>query len=808
MNKREIWLELGMLGILAAGVLVFFWPAVLQQGTFFVQDVMVQNYPFRHFFAQALKSFSLPLWNPAINCGFPLFAEGQAGILYPFNLLTALLLPTYAALNYNIVLHLWLAGAGTYLLLRAIGTVRAAALSGGLTYACSGYLVIRAMSPNFVDVSAWMPFLFALVELSLRRRRLVFMPLAGLVVGLQLLAGHPQAAVYGLLAGMMYGIYRGLLQRAGWGFFVWVVLGVPLVGLGLGAVQILPTAELVHLSARGTGVSWEQFVNMSLPPERLITLLLPNFFGNSGSGSYWGREAGFFIQLCAYVGIVPLLLALVALKERRDAHTGFFCALCGLGLLLSLGRFNSIFTLLYEVPGLNFFRIPTRFLLWFAFGLAVLCGLGLDRVLARSGTVRRQGWWWASFLLLLLGGGMAWLNREVLIGGMVSLYGRELGIDLVRLVLLLGGGGWIITSRGGGRKITAIAVVAPLLVWGDLYSFGRDFNGLIEPGVYLETPASAKAILADAQSAERAPPRLLSLIAEKNTPYNWHGGWVSDPSSYRKYPETLRMYTGGLYGLANALPGWSPLHLRRHWEFMRGYPGFADLAGVEYMVSYQPLFFPGLTLVSAEEVKVYRNDRALPRAFMVGNFRVMKDARERLRYMKSDQFDPRDQVLLEEGLEWGGKPGEARIVRYEAEEVVVRLEEHRGGILVLSDTFYPGWKAFVDGVEKRILRANHVFRAVEVPVGAQEVLFRFASESFRVGAWVGSVCWLGFIALLMKVFRRELASLRPLRPESGSPMMIWTLQGLLIFIVHALVTRWPLWAQSLERSCVLSVAGG
>lgn len=105
-SKRKIWPELGMLGVLAAGVLVFFWSAVLLRGTFFVQDVMIQNYPFRHFFAQALKSFSLPLWNPAINCGFPLFAEGQAGILYPFNLLTALLLPTYAALNYNIVLHL------------------------------------------------------------------------------------------------------------------------------------------------------------------------------------------------------------------------------------------------------------------------------------------------------------------------------------------------------------------------------------------------------------------------------------------------------------------------------------------------------------------------------------------------------------------------------------------------------------------------------------------------------------------------------------------------------------------------------
>ncbi len=391
MNRRDWEVELAALGILALAVLGFFWRAALLQGTFFVQDVMVQNYPFRDFFSRALKEFSLPLWSPQINCGFPLFAEGQAGILYPFNLLTALLLPTYAALNYNILFHLWLAGAGVYVFLRVIECLRPAALVGGLTYCCSGYLMVRAMSPNYIDVCAWMPFSFVLVELALRRGRWLYLWGAALVVGLQLLAGHPQAALYSAGAGSLYALYRG--WNRGWKFLGAAVLGVPLLGAGLAAVQLLPTAELVRISSRGEGVSLTQFVSMSLPPERLITFLLPNFFGNDATGSYWGQREGFFIQLCPYMGVVPLVLSLVALGRRRDRYSGFFCALGGVALILALGRFTAIFDFLYFIPGLKFFRIPTRFLLWLAFAIAVLAGLGLDQVLARKPQGRSSiGW--------------------------------------------------------------------------------------------------------------------------------------------------------------------------------------------------------------------------------------------------------------------------------------------------------------------------------------------------------------------------------------------------------------------------------
>ena len=818
MNRKEIGLDLVVLGILAAAVFAFFWPAGLFRSTFFVQDVMVQNYPFRHFFAQTLKEGSLALWNPALNCGFPLFAEGQAGLLYPFNLLTYLALTTHAALNANILFHFWLAGTGTYLFLRSIGAGRSAGLTAGLAYACSGFLVVRAMSPNYVDASAWMPFLFLLVELTLKERRLVYLPLAGGVVGLQLLAGHPQASAYGLLAGMGYGLVRGIAQGEGWKFAAWILLGVPLMGAGLAAAQLLPTAELVQVSARGGGLRWEQFVSMSLPPERLVTLLLPNFFGNSGTGSYWGREAGFFIQLCAFGGVVPLFLGMVALWERRDLYTGFFGGLCGIALVLSLGKFTVLFDLLYQVPGLNFFRIPTRFLLWFAFGLAVLAGLGLERVVSRSREESPRGWWWGAAGALMLAGGMIWLNRQILFGGMflegrwgteLRQYASELRFDTMRMILLAVIGGCLLSLRG--RRWQKIAGwIIPLIVFCELFSFGRGFNGLVEAEVYLDKPAAARAITADAGEGRRHRPRILSAISEENAPYDWHGGWMLDQNSYRKYPQTLRMYTGGLYGLENALPGWSPLHLRRHWEFMRGYMAFADLAGIEYVITYKPSSVPRLEPVFAGEVRVYRNTGALPRAYLVGDYRVIKGSRERLHYLKGRGFDPRHQVVLEEEPEGGsgGAGGKVEIERYAVEEVEVGLEGHKGGILVLSDTFYPGWRAYVDGQERPIMRANHVFRGVAVPAGARSVLFRYESRSFRMGAWMSGVACTIWVGLLGWSWQRRFCGIaEEISPECGVPLKIWTVQMALILLIHGLASRWDLWVEALERSRVLSVWG-
>ena len=779
MKAGEWQRDFGALSALGAAVVVFFWPAAALEGAFFVQDVMVQNHPFRDFFARALREGQLPLWNAAINCGFPLFAEGQAGPLYPPNVVLALLLPTWAALNWNIVLHLWLAGAGMYALVRGFGAVRPAALCAGLCYALSGYMVVRAMSPNFIDVCAWLPLLFWLVDRILNRGPFFYALLFALVLVLQLLAGHPQAALYGAVAVAGYWLYRSWVQGVGW--IAWPALaGVVALGAALAAVQLGPTAELVQLSNRGSGLSWASFVAMSLPPERLTTLLWPNLFGNSAHGTYGSREVGFFIQLCAYVGVVPLFLAWAALRERRDGQVGFFAVLALAGLVLALGQYTAIFSVFYQIPGFSLFRIPTRFLLWFAVGAAVLCGLGLDQVLRRPRPRPANGWLVAA-VLGVASAGLLWAGGVALLGD--GAYIHHVRGDGLRLVGALAVGAWLL----GRRARRAAAWAAPVVVFAELYSFGAHFNGTIEPAAYTDTPATARQILADHEAV--APPRIISLVSERNSPFDWHGGWAYDLASYRRYNETLRMYSGGQYGVANALPGWSPLHLYRHGEFARGYPAFAALAGVEYAVRSG----------RGGAIDVQRLPAPLPRAYVVGRFHLARSPQAGLRYMARG-FPQRREVVLEDAPAASlGPGGAARITRYEDEAVAVALADSACGILVLSDTYYPGWRAFVDGVERPILRANHVFRAVEVAAGAREVVFLYEPNSFRYGLLVSVAAaglWLG---LAWSGRRRAFPPVANMPADAGAPWKVRAGLGALIVVLHAIATQGPLWSGWLER---------
>ncbi|MBQ42805.1 MAG: hypothetical protein CME15_10135 [Gemmatimonadetes bacterium] len=850
--------ELAVFLVMAVAIGAMFWEALLLRGAFFVQDVMVQNYPFRHFISTALKEWSFPLWHPGINCGFPLFAEGQSGVLYPFNLITSLLLPTYAALSYNIAFHLWLGSVGMYAFLRQLCCARSPALAGGLTYGLSGYLVVRAMSPNYVDVCAWMPILFLLLELACKRNRWIYVWLAAGVVGLQFLAGHPQAAVYSVGAAVLYGLHRNLTRPGKRAFAAVVLFGVPVLGAGVAAVQLLPTAELVQLSGRSEGVGLAQFVNMSLPPERLITLLLPSFFGNSATGSYWGEEAGFFIQLCPYMGVLPLVLCLIAARERGDGPTTFFTVLIGLSFLLALGRHTVLFESLYGIPGLSFFRIPTRFLLWWAFGGAALAGLGLDflvkRVDASPGKTYAPLW----LLLTAVAAGAIWLNADILTSGPESpaltgegwrlgQYRSDLISDGLRCALMLGIGIVVVTGRQWSRRRwwrVVVTWLAPAAIAVDLGSFGWNFNSVIDPEVYLRTPDSAAFIQRDATS--RAEPgsaldsggsdasdplpmtgrfRCASLISERNAPYDWHSGWSLDPTSYRRYPETLRMYTASAYGLANTLPGWSPLHLRRHWEFMGGYPRLLSLANVSYVVSHRPLGFPDLEEVYSGEVRVYHNNSALPRCYVVGDeFSVIEGPRERVRYLLSDRFKPRGEVLLAEtppplegarstleGATAVSAAAAARISRYRPERVEIALHNiGEAGFLVLSDSHYPGWRAQVDGVATPVLLANHVFRAIRIPAGARTALFEYKPLSFRLGGGISLASLLALVVLAWvggnrRIWKQEQG---PERKDAGrmSPKG-WTVQIILIFLLHSMQRNLPYWSEMLDRCRVLSAWG-
>ncbi len=634
---------------------------------------MVQNHPFREFFARALREGQLPLWNAAINCGFPLFAEGQAGPLYPPNVILALLLPTWAALNWNIVLHLWLAGVGMYALVRAFGAVRPAALCAGLCYALSGYMVVRAMSPNFIDVCAWLPLLFWLVE-SHPEPRALFLRAALCAGDLPATAGRPSPSCplrscrrCGLLALSELGAGRGVGGLAGAGRRTRAGRGSR---RGPARAYCRISAAIQSRGRLVVGQLCRDVAAARAAGYLVVAQLLRQF------GARHVREPGRWASSSSSARTsawCPCFWLGRPCASGRTAKSVFFAVLGLAGLVLALGKYTAIFSLFYEIPGFSLFRIPTRFLLWFALGASVLCGLGLDQVLRRQRHRPANGW----LLAIVLGAasvGLLWASGVALLGdgSEPTRYIHHLRGDGLRLIGALIIGAYLL----GRRARRAAAWAAPVAIFAELYSFGADFNGTIEPAAYTETPATAGAILADHTAA--APPRIVSLVTERNSPFDWHGGWAYDLASYRRYNETLRMYSGGLYGVANALPGMESAAPVSPREFAPRLSGVCRLGRGGIRGALRPRGHGRATSAAA-----------LPRAYAVGQFHLATSPRAGLSYMARG-FPMRREVVLEEAPAAAiGPGGAARIVRYEDEEVAVALADSAGGILVLSDTYYP-----------------------------------------------------------------------------------------------------------------------
>jgi hypothetical protein len=387
---------------------LFFGEVLLAPNVYYPGDTARQYLPARLALAQALRQGRLPWWRADLGLGYPLLAEGEVGALYPLNWLLVGLLPPLIALNLSVVLHVCLAGWGAYLAARRSGRSHGGALIGAMTFALGGFVVAHRSHLSILTVAAWLPWLFWLTEglLAAEGSRARWRWAAGLAAAtaLQFLGGHPQIALLSLMAVGLCALASPWVVRRRHRWRSWLAWGAALALGGLLAwPQLGPTLELSALSQRAGGLDAAYFTSYSFHPLLLSTFLSPFILGNPyPNGS---------VELMAYAGLLPLLLAWLALGRRGGEaparHVWFWLALATLGLLLALGRWNPAYALLRHVPVLNLLRVPARYLLWTSYALAMLAGIGYDRARASARAVAPMPRpWLALGAAALLGGGV------------------------------------------------------------------------------------------------------------------------------------------------------------------------------------------------------------------------------------------------------------------------------------------------------------------------------------------------------------------------------------------------------------------
>lgn len=798
---------------LAAPAVLIILPLVLYARFLFGGRVLywgvylLQFYPWRQLAVEQIRSGHWPLWNPYLGAGTPLAANLQTAAFYPLNALF-LLMPVERAFGWELALHVMLAGLFAYYLGRALGMDRFGALITGLTYGMGGYLVARWVFPSMVYAIAWLPLLLALTEKIVSRPRVKahtwrYTALLALTIALQLLAGHAQTSFYSLLIMATFALWRAYQERRnGIVRSAWPVTPALLWGLALAAIQLLPTAELTAHSQRAGTLSDLQFAQeLSFWPWRLITLLAPDFFGNPARGEYWAY--GTYWEEAAFVGVLPLLLAVLALarwrRRRGNGRTAnggkdpapktdalrlapFFVLLSLAAVLLALGNHTPIYPILFRyVPGFGLFQAPARLMIGYALGVSVLAGTGAQAATDIRITPRLRT---ALTVAILAGLGVALagaLAALALPGIHASFSGSMIRLGVTAALaagLLLGrpaASGQSQTARlrlKRGQWQTAAAA----LIAADLLAFAWGLAPGADPAVY-------QAPVATDQFLQSQPPGRVAVLS----PYaqEVYEQYVSLRSFGPADPAYLQGLRESLLPNLNAslhLPGvgnYDPLTLRLYhdlWDRAAanrdGPPEAAlqgesqaalNLLGARYLVSDDDLPLP--TIYDAGP-RIYRNDTALPAAFVVSGARVIEDEETRLAALLDPAFDPRAEVLLTRSpsaalprsdQEQAGLPqAEPSVSRPGPDQVVIQVEMAQPGYLVLIDSYYPGWQATADGQTAEILTADHAFRAVALEAGEHMVVLKYRPLSFRAGAWIsGAAGLLLAVTLCAGLWRRR-----------------------------------------------------
>jgi len=362
-QKSPRAVDVVLISLIGAAAVIFFWEAIVAGSCHFPWDIVDQMYPFQRFVSDSLHQGIFPLWNPYILAGYPVVGDPQASLFYPPTLLS-MFGPSAFPLRLKtvelvLVLHIILAGVGTYLLSRELGIGRLGALAAALVFMFGGFLSIHVEHETWVKAVAWIPLVFLAFRRALRAAKLSPTLGAGMLLGMSLLAGHTQTSVYTVYLLLLYCLnaclpdisarqYRQALRR------VALLSLVVMVGLGMSAIQVIPAYEYLQHTTRAQQ-DYSRLSVSGIGPLELLTIVLPGAFGISSSlpaGSpYLGGEPTDHL----YLGLATLALAILSWRSENE-HKRFFLILIGLATFLAFGAHFSVYYFPFQRVVFRFFN--------------------------------------------------------------------------------------------------------------------------------------------------------------------------------------------------------------------------------------------------------------------------------------------------------------------------------------------------------------------------------------------------------------------------------------------------------------------
>lgn len=748
----------------------------------YYMDVLVYFYPLHSYVTEVFRQGSLPLWNPYQAAGVSVIGNPQLSIFYPLNLIFYFLFPLKMSYGLKLVLHFWLGGIFTYLYARRLELSKISSVGAGLAFMLSGFLIPKVALPIILQSTIWLPLGFFAVESAFRKLSSLNLVLISLTSFMLIMSGHPPVVYFIFIILVFYVIFRTFLalKKGNSGRMVLgrvFLLGLFLsLGLLLSALQLLPTLETMILSAKFGPRSLQEFFNSSY-----YLQLRPDFFPTllTGKGDF---------ELSGFVGSVSLFLILFTLVAgpRRDMRAFFYFFMgIALFLLILISYHKVVVMVTYHIPGFKLMSSYQRLMGTFIFSLAVLLAISLDTVFGRQKNIHRS-----FFAAPEKPGGQRVRNFVGLL--VLFLLLVLMLLDFRKFILPISGLALLIALLlvekipGGLKKgmLVSFVLLELLVSWAN-YSLEY-----IDPDAYYRNSPVLEFVRESV-----GPFRIIAFDAEKfySVAYRSRKSILpSNIASLEKLQDAMiydpiqsRYYKKFLFRLSDLSYKYYPNGDRYHFAMVVPFDRrLMNALSVKYVLSNVDLKDGSFgeevahleSVMSEEGVFLYQNTEVPPRAYLVYQY-VIGDEEKILKRMRFGQISLQKTAYLgseEEAPELPSsavqerkgedialvslprpeRSGTVEILDSSGSYVKLRSNSDSQGLLVLHDSYYPGWRAYVDGEKTRLYRTDTAFRGVFVPAGVHIVEFKYRPLSFYVGLSL-SFSAIVLMAVTLRILRRR-----------------------------------------------------
>lgn len=732
-----------------------------------IPDVPGEIFPLRSLVIDLWKSGTVPLWNPFAFSGSPLLANFQSAAFFPGNLLF-LIFSKVDGWSLLVLLQPLLAGLFIYLFLQQLKLSKIASVFSGISFMFCGYLTVWGSYTTMGYTVLFLPLALFWLEKYFATGKRIFLPLITLTLAISFFAGHIQTWTYVFGATLLYTVmkffigkynnynhynnYKILLLLL---FFIF--LTIPLV-----ALQLFPTWEFYGLSGRSLVRNNGNAVG--IPLNYLITFLAPDFFGNPVTRNDW---FGTYAEWMGFIGLVPLIFSFLALTYFKKDKRIWPIIIIGIaGLFLSVK--TPVLTLISSLP-LPVLRNsnPSRAISLLSFSLASLSGFGLEQVIINWEKAKKK------LLLILTGLSIIFIIIITFIFLGKTLFSPETVISLRtvslrNLVIPFGilfalWGIFVLTwAKPSRRKVAVFCIL--LIAALEMCRFYTKWTPYDNRSEFYKATAVTD-FLSSQKNSQRYYGQFNQAASNNSYIYGTDG---YEPLNLLSYSQLI---TAAGSGKIN-----NDYLLEVKLQSQEKYTGrILSLLGVKYLVYgandiRNPFVYPfwkyGMKnypqLFNDKKYAIFNNKNFVKRPSLFYQYQVEDNKEKALSKLLSDTFDYNNELILgsEPGLKAKPGTGSAVLKQYSADRIEMQISSDNPGLVFLSDNYYPGWQAYVNGKKTKILLADFTFRAVAVPAGNSVVVMSYEPDSFKYGAIISGITLVFLLIFLSLSFPRKRESIR------------------------------------------------